>query len=94
VFEDDPATEQVVLVGEIGGQEEEMAATFIADQMTKPVVAFVAGQAAPLGRRMGHPGAIIEGYDGTAKLKIDALRRAGARVARTLDEIPDLLQRG
>jgi succinyl-CoA synthetase alpha subunit len=93
MFEDDPMTEQVVLLGEIGGEEEEMAAVFVRDQMSKPVVAFVAGQTAPPGRRMGHQGAIIEGYAGTAQVKIDALARAGARIARTLDEIPELLER-
>jgi succinyl-CoA synthetase alpha subunit len=94
MFEDDPSTEQIVIVGEIGGQEEEMAAAFIADRLTKPVVAFIVGQTAPPGRRMGHQGAVIEGYEGTAQLKIDALEKAGVRVARTLDEIPRLLERG
>lgn len=94
MFEDDPATEQVVLLGEIGGQEEEQSAAFVRDRMTKPVVAFVVGQTAPPGRRMGHQGAIIEGYSGLAQVKVDALHKAGARVARTLDEIPTLLQKG
>jgi succinyl-CoA synthetase alpha subunit len=94
MFEDDPMTEQVVLLGEIGGQEEELAATFVRDRMSKPIVAFIVGQTAPPGRRMGHQGAIIEGYQGTAQAKIDALGRAGARIARTLDEIPVLLRRG
>jgi succinyl-CoA synthetase alpha subunit len=92
MYEDDPTTDQVVLLGEIGGQEEEMAAAFVRDHMTKPVVAFVAGQTAPAGRRMGHPGAIIEGYADTAQSKIDALVSAGARVAQTLSEIPALLE--
>lgn len=94
MFEDDPLTEQVVLIGEIGGYGEEMAAGFVADRMTKPVVAFVVGHTAPAGRPMGHQGALIEGYAGTAQAKIEALERAGARVARTLDEIVQLLERG
>jgi succinyl-CoA synthetase alpha subunit len=94
MFEDDPLTEQVVLLGEIGGREEEESATFIRDHVSKPVVAFVVGQTAPPGRRMGHQGAIIEGYSGTAKQKVEALARAGVRVARSLDEIPSLLRRG
>jgi succinyl-CoA synthetase alpha subunit len=93
MFEDDPMTEQVVLLGEIGGQEEELAAAFVRDRMSKPVVAFIVGQTAPPGRRMGHQGAIIEGYEGTAQAKVDALDRAGARIARTLDEIPALLEK-
>jgi succinyl-CoA synthetase alpha subunit len=92
MFEDDPATQQVVLLGEIGGQEEEMGAAWIYDRMTKPVVALVVGQTAPPGRRMGHQGAIIEGYDGLAKVKIEALSRAGARIARSPGEIPRLLR--
>lgn len=87
MFEDDPTTEQVVIIGEIGGQEEERAAEFIADQMSKPVVAFVAGQTSPPGRRMGHAGATIEDYEDTARLKMEAFERAGARVARSLEEI-------
>ena len=92
MFEDDPATQQVVLLGEIGGQEEEQSAEVIRDRMSKPVVAFVVGHTAPPGRRMGHPGAIIEGYSGLAQVKIDALAKAGVRVARTLSEIPGLLE--
>jgi len=94
MFEDDPLTDQVVLIGEIGGQEEEMAAFFVADRMTKPVVAFVTGQTAPPGRHMGHAGAIIEEFAGTAQHKIEALESARVRVARSLDEIPGLLERG
>ena len=94
MFEDDPSTEQVVLIGEIGGRGEEMAAEYVRDRMSKPVAAFIAGQTAPPGRRMGHEGAIIEEYAGTAQLKIDALEGAGVRVARSLSEIPDLLERG
>ncbi len=91
MFEDDPHTEQVVLIGEIGGTDEEKAAEFIASRMTKPVVGFIAGQTAPPGKRMGHAGAIIEGGSGLAKDKIRALQDAGAKVARHPEEIPDLL---
>ncbi len=91
MFEDDPATEKVVLIGEIGGTDEEKAATFIAQSMTKPVVAFVAGRTAPPGRRMGHAGAIVEGGSGTAEDKIKALAEAGVRVAEHPEQIPELL---
>jgi succinyl-CoA synthetase alpha subunit len=87
MFEDDPGTEQVVLIGEIGGTEEQKAARFVADHMSKPVTAFIAGQTAPPGRRMGHAGAIISGGEGTAAEKIAALTAAGAKVARHPDEI-------
>jgi succinyl-CoA synthetase alpha subunit len=93
MFEDDPATQQVVLLGEIGGQEEEASAEVVRDRMSKPVVAFVVGHTAPPGRRMGHPGAIIEGYSGLAQVKVDALAKAGARVAHALSEIPTLLEK-
>lgn len=91
LFESDPHTDRVVLIGEIGGTDEEKAAEFIARHMTKPVAAFIAGQAAPPGKRMGHAGAIIEGGAGTASDKIRALQAAGVRVARHPEEIPDLL---
>lgn len=91
MFENDPHTDRVVLIGEIGGTDEEKAAEFIARQMTKPVAAFIAGQAAPPGKRMGHAGAIIEGGAGTAADKIRALEQAGVRVARHPEEIPSLL---
>jgi succinyl-CoA synthetase alpha subunit len=91
MFEDDPATEQVVLIGEIGGTDEQRAAEFMANQMTKPVTAFIAGQTAPPGRRMGHAGAIISGGEGTAAEKIEALTKAGARVARHPDEIAEMV---
>lgn len=91
LFEDDPGTERVVLIGEIGGTDEERAAEFIAERMTKPVVGFVAGQTAPPGKRMGHAGAIVEGGSGLAADKIAALEAAGVRVARHPEEIPQLL---
>jgi succinyl-CoA synthetase alpha subunit len=91
MFEADPHTEKVVMIGEIGGSDEEKAADFINRKMTKPVVSFIAGQSAPPGKRMGHAGAIIEGGAGTAKDKIRALESAGVRVAKHPEEIPSLL---
>ena len=82
LFQDDPDTRAVILIGEIGGTAEEQAAEFIRNHMDKPVVAFVAGQTAPKGRRMGHAGAIIAGGRGTAADKIAAFAAAGVRVAR------------
>ena len=87
LFQDDPETEAVIVIGEIGGTAEEQAAEFIRDHMTKPVVAFVAGQTAPKGRRMGHAGAIIAGGRGTAADKIAAFEAAGVRVARNPAEM-------
>lgn len=92
MFEDDPQTDKVVMIGEIGGTDEEKAAEFIATKMTKPVVGFIAGQTAPPGKRMGHAGAIVEGGEGTAEAKIRALEAAGVKVARHPEEIPLLLQ--
>jgi len=92
MFEDDPQTEKVVLIGEIGGTDEEKAAQFIMKSMSKPVVAFIAGQTAPPGKRMGHAGAIIEGGAGTAADKVKALEAAGVRVAKHPEQIPELLQ--
>ncbi len=91
LFEDDPNTEQVILIGEIGGNAEEQAAAYIARHMSKPVTAFVAGQTAPPGRRMGHAGAIVEGKSGTAESKVQALREAGVKVADNPDKIVDLI---
>jgi succinyl-CoA synthetase alpha subunit len=92
LFEEDPQTEKVVLIGEIGGTDEEKAAEYIKTKMTKPVVSFIAGQTAPPGKRMGHAGAIIEGGAGTAADKIKALESAGVRVAKHPEEIPSLLK--
>ncbi|MEJ2599610.1 MAG: succinate--CoA ligase subunit alpha [Anaerolineales bacterium] len=92
MFEADPNTERVVMIGEIGGTDEERAAEFIADHMTKPVVAFIAGQTAPPGKRMGHAGAIVESGSGLAADKIKALESVGVRVAKHPEEIPSLLQ--
>jgi succinyl-CoA synthetase alpha subunit len=91
LFESDPFTEQVVLIGEIGGNDEERAAEYISENMTKRVVAFIAGQTAPPGKRMGHAGAIIERGTGTAIEKIQALKTVGVQVANHPEEIPELL---
>jgi succinyl-CoA synthetase alpha subunit len=87
-FEADPGTRAVVLVGEIGGRMEEEAAGFIA-KMTKPVIAFIGGQSAPEGKRMGHAGAIVSGGKGSAREKMDALQRAGARVAAIPSQVSE-----
>jgi succinyl-CoA synthetase alpha subunit len=91
LFEDDPLTEQVVLIGEIGGNDEERAAEFIATKMSKPVTAFIAGRTAPPGKRMGHAGAIIQGGSGLAADKIAALEAVGVQVAKHPEQIPDLV---
>jgi succinyl-CoA synthetase alpha subunit len=91
MFETDPHTEHIVLIGEIGGNDEEKAAEFISLKVTKPVVAFIAGQTAPEGKRMGHAGAIIEQGSGSAYEKIQALQAAGVRVVKHPEEIPELL---
>jgi succinyl-CoA synthetase alpha subunit len=90
-FEDDSQTEQVVMVGEIGGDEEEKAAAFIEAEMSKPVVAYIAGFTAPPGKTMGHAGAIISGSAGTAQAKKDALEARGVRVGTTPTETAELV---
>ena len=92
MFENDPETEGIVLIGEIGGDAEEQAADYIARYVSKPVVAFIAGQTAPPGKRMGHAGAIISSGSGTADEKIKAFANAGVPVAKEPSEIPVLLK--
>jgi succinyl-CoA synthetase alpha subunit len=92
LFEADPQTEAVVLVGEIGGSDEEMAAEYIKAHMTKPVVGFISGRTAPPGKRMGHAGAIISGGKGSAQSKVEALSAAGVPIADTPADIPSLLK--
>jgi succinyl-CoA synthetase alpha subunit len=89
-FEADPETQAVVMIGEIGGDDEEQAARFVAERMSKPVVAYIAGFEAPPGKRMGHAGAIISGSSGTAQAKADALEAAGVRVGRNPTETAEL----
>jgi succinyl-CoA synthetase alpha subunit len=92
LFQDDPQTEAIVLIGEIGGADEERAAAFIAERVTKPVVAYVAGFTAPPGKRMGHAGAIITGSKGTAQAKAEAFEAVGVRVGRNPTEVAELVQ--
>jgi len=92
LFEDDPGTEGIVMIGEIGGSAEEQAAELVRTQMKKPVVGFIAGQTAPPGKRMGHAGAIIAGGRGTAKDKIAALEKAGIRVAKSPADLGKTMQ--
>ena len=87
LFEKDEQTEAIVMIGEIGGDAEEQAADYVRNNVTKPIVSFIAGQTAPPGRRMGHAGAIISGGHGTAEEKMSALREAGIHVINSLDEI-------
>ena len=89
MFQEDPATELIVMIGEIGGSDEEVAAQFIQQHVTKPVVGFIAGQTAPPGKRMGHAGAIISGGSGTAAEKMAALSAAGVRVVDRPSAVPD-----
>ncbi len=91
-FEEDGETEAVVVIGEIGGTDEQDAAAFIRERLSKPVVGFIAGQTAPPGRRMGHAGAIISGSSGTAAEKIRAFEENGVRVARRPIEVVDLIR--
>jgi succinyl-CoA synthetase alpha subunit len=91
LFDQDQGTSSVVLVGEIGGEDEERAAEYIADNMKKPVVSFISGKTAPPGKRMGHAGAIISGGKGTAEAKVRAFREAGVPVADRPDELPQIL---
>src|SRR5206468_2466726 len=91
LFEADPQTRAIALIGEIGGSDEEEAAQFIRRRVTKPVVAFVAGQTAPPGKRMGHAGAIVSGGSGTAAEKMAAFQAVGVPVARIPSEIPALV---
>jgi succinyl-CoA synthetase alpha subunit len=91
LFEKDPETRVVALIGEIGGTDEEEAAEFIVREFTKPVVAFVAGKTAPAGKRMGHAGAIVSGGYGTAAEKIKALEEAGVAVGRTPEDMVEAI---
>lgn len=91
-FEADPATEAVVMIGEIGGTDEEDGADFIKREMSKPVVSFISGRTAPPGKRMGHAGAIISGSKGTPQAKVDALLDAGAAVADRTSDVPELVK--
>jgi len=92
LFQGDPATEAIVMIGEIGGSDEEDAARFIRERVTKPVVGFIAGRTAPPGKRMGHAGAIISGGTGTAAEKVAALEAAGVRVAERPSLVPELMR--
>jgi len=91
-FEEDPETKAVAVIGEIGGSDEETAAAFIAEHVTKPVVAYVAGFSAPPGKRMGHAGAIVTGSTGTAKAKAEAFEAVGVPVAKNPTEVAELMQ--
>jgi succinyl-CoA synthetase alpha subunit len=91
MFEDDPETEGVIMIGEIGGTAEEDAAEFVVNQMTKPVAGFIAGTTAPAGKRMGHAGAIVSGGTGTAEAKIEAMKAAGIVVAETPSDMGEAM---
>ena len=92
-FQDDPATEAIVMIGEIGGTDEQQAAAFVKERVTKPVIGFIAGQTAPKGRRMGHAGAIISGSSGTAEEKLSAFERAGIEIMRRPADVVALLEK-
>ncbi len=92
LFQDDPETDLMIMTGEIGGDDEERAAAYIAEHVTKPVVAYIAGFEAPPGKRMGHAGAIVTGSQGTAAAKAEALEANGVRVARTPSQVAELVQ--
>ena len=92
LFQEDPQTEAIVMIGEIGGDAEEQAAEFVKENVTKPIVSFIAGQTAPPGRRMGHAGAIISGGHGTAEEKMSALQNAGIHVVKTPAEIGEKMR--
>ena len=91
-YQDDPETKAIVMIGEIGGDAEERAAAFIKENVTKPVVGYVAGFTAPEGKTMGHAGAIVSGSSGTAQAKKEALEAAGVKVGRTPSETARLLR--
>jgi succinyl-CoA synthetase alpha subunit len=91
-FQDDPETAAVVMIGEIGGDAEERAADYIREHITKPVVGYVAGFTAPVGKTMGHAGAIVAGSSGTAEAKKEALQAAGVKVGKTPSETAQLMR--
>ena len=93
MFQEDPETEMIVLLGEVGGRTEQEAAAFIRGYMDKPVISLIAGRTAPRGAQMGHAGAIIEGEEGTAESKIRALREAGSLIAKSPSEIPTIIEK-
>jgi succinyl-CoA synthetase alpha subunit len=93
MFNEDPDTDAVVMIGEIGGADEEMAAEWIAKHMKKPVIAFISGRTAPKGKRMGHAGALIMGNVGTAESKLEAMAKANVPVADTMDQIVELTKK-
>jgi succinyl-CoA synthetase alpha subunit len=92
LFNDDPDTDAVIMIGEIGGGDEEAAAYWIRDNMKKPVVGFIAGVTAPPGKRMGHAGAIISGGQGTAQAKLEVMEACGIKVTRNPAEMGKLLK--
>jgi succinyl-CoA synthetase alpha subunit len=92
LFENDPDTEAVVLVGEIGGDEEELTAEWMKDNFTKPAFAYIVGSSAPKGKRMGHAGAIVSGNAGTAESKVAAFEAVGVSVAKTIDEVAEMVK--